>query len=335
MRRNTYAAVPQRKRFRTVSGTLVRFGYLPFMLVGVDSVGIWMASAGAPKSVVHGVLLVAVGCSFAAERVVPYEPTWNRDRGDTRRDVAHALVNESLQIGSLLTLPVLVGWFGLRGVWPSGWPFVIQVLGAVLVLDAGLTVGHWASHVVPMLWRFHAVHHSVERFYGFNGLMKHPLHQLFETAVGTAPLVLLGLPSEVAAALVFLVAVQLLLQHSNVDYAVGPLRRVLSLNQIHRFHHLRWAGVGDVNFGLFTTIWDRLLGTAVWDPDKRFTSADIGIAKRQDFPVGYLDQLADPFRSHLTNESTPEWCFWVPTRAEPARSPACGDVRDPDEGDTR
>jgi sterol desaturase/sphingolipid hydroxylase (fatty acid hydroxylase superfamily) len=277
------------------------------MLVGVNAVGIWMAWTGAPKSVVLGVLLVAVGCSFAAERVAPYEPTWNRERGDTRRDVAHALVNESLQIGSLLTLPVLVGWFGSRGVWPSGWPFAIQVLGAVLVLDAGLTVGHWASHMVPVLWRFHAVHHSVERFYGLNGLMKHPLHQLFETAVGTAPLVLLGLPSEVAAALVFLVAVQLLLQHSNVDYAVGPLRRVLSLNQLHRFHHVRWAGVGDVNFGLFTTVWDRLLGTAMWDPDKRFTSADIGIAKRPDFPVAYLDQLADPFRSLTTDEYPPEW----------------------------
>lgn len=268
------------------------------MLVGVNAVGISMASAAAPKGVVLGVLLVAVGCSFAAERVAPYEPSWNRDRGDTRRDVAHALVNESLQTGSLLTLPVLVGWFGLRGVWPASWPFFIQVLGAVLVLDAGLTLGHWASHMVPALWRFHAVHHSVERFYGFNGLMKHPLHQLFETALGTAPLVLLGLPTKVATALMFLVAVQLLLQHSNVDYAAGALRRALSLNQLHRFHHLRWAGVGDVNFGLFTTIWDRLLGTAVWDPAKRFTSADIGIAKRPGFPVGYLDQLADPFRSH-------------------------------------
>ena len=305
MRRNTYAAEAQRKGFRTGAGSLVRFGYLPFMLVGVNSVGIWMASAGAPKAAVLGVLLVAVGCSFGAERVVPYEPAWNRDRGDTRRDVAHALVNESLQIGSLLTLPVLVGWFGLRGAWPSDWPFVLQSAGAVLVLDAGITVGHRASHMVPVLWRFHAVHHSVERFYGFNGLMKHPLHQLFETAVGTAPLVVLGLPSEVATALVFLVAVQLLLQHSNVDYAVGPLRWVLSLNQVHRFHHLRWAGVGDVNFGLFTTIWDRLLGTAVWDPGKRFTSADIGIAKRRDFPVGYLDQLADPFRWRTTDESGP------------------------------
>jgi hypothetical protein len=58
MRRNMYAAESQRKRFNTVSGSLVRFGYLPFMLVGVDAVGIWMASTGAPKSA----LRISAGC---------------------------------------------------------------------------------------------------------------------------------------------------------------------------------------------------------------------------------------------------------------------------------
>jgi sterol desaturase/sphingolipid hydroxylase (fatty acid hydroxylase superfamily) len=100
----------------------------------------------------------------------------------------------------------------------------------------------------------------------------------------------------VATALVFTVGVQLLLQHSNVDHAVGPLRHVLALNVVHRFHHYRWAGIGDVNFGLFTNLWDRLLGTSSWDPHKRFTSADLGIAKRPDFPARYWAQLAEPFR---------------------------------------
>ena len=71
---------------------------------------------------------------------------------------------------------------------------------------------------------------------------------------------------------------------------------MLALNQVHRFHHLKWAGIGDVNFGLFTTLWDRMLGTSVWDPARVFTSDDIGIGAEPDFPVAYRAQLVKPFR---------------------------------------
>lgn len=108
--------------------------------------------------------------------------------------------------------------------------------------------------------------------YGLNGLMKHPLHQTVEMTAGVFPVLLLGLPVSVAAALALTVAVQLLLQHSNADYRVGPLNRILALNEGHRFHHLKWAGIGDVNFGLYTLIWDRLLRTSSYDPTRTFTS---------------------------------------------------------------
>jgi len=93
------------------------------------------------------------------------------------------------------------------------------------------------------------------------------------------------------------ITVQLLLQHSNADYRIGPLRSVLAFNEGHRFHHLKWAGVGDVNFGLFTLLWDHLLRTYSFDPGRRFTSDDLGMAAKPDYPVAYLPQLAAPFRT--------------------------------------
>ncbi len=130
---------------------------------------------------------------------------------------------------------------------------------AILVLDAGVTLTHIARHRWSTLWRYHAVHHSVQRTYGLNGLMKHPLHQLIVDVGGILPLVLLEFPPAVASAVVFAVAVQLVLEHANVDYRAGPLNRLLLAAEIHRFHHRKGAGLGDVDFGLFTTIWDRLL----------------------------------------------------------------------------
>jgi sterol desaturase/sphingolipid hydroxylase (fatty acid hydroxylase superfamily) len=100
------------------------------------------------------------------------------------------------------------------------------------------------------------------------------------------------------------VTIQLLVQHSNVNYAVGPLRRVLAANQVHRFHHLKWSGLGDVNFGLFTNLWDHMLRTAVWDPNQQFSSEMIGIAAEPDFPVRYVEQLMKPFRRSADRATT-------------------------------
>ncbi|NTX66785.1 sterol desaturase family protein [Myxococcus sp. CA051A] len=274
----------------------LRVGYPLFMLLGVNGAALALAHGGASKAWLGGLLLAAIGASFLAERAIPYEPDWNRSHGDVGRDLLHFLVNEASNVLAVLALPFLSGWVRLHDAWPHEWPFVLQVLFAVLVFDFGVTLTHWLSHRVRAIWRFHAVHHSVKRFYGFNGLMKHPLHQALELTVGVAPLLLIGLPSSVATALAALTVVQLLMQHSNADYTVGRLKYVLALNAGHRFHHLKWGGVGDVNFGLFTHLWDTLLGTWFYTPERRFSSDDLGIAKEPDFPVAYRAQLLKPFQ---------------------------------------
>lgn len=276
--------------------SLVRYGYLPLMLLGINGAAAVLAARGAREVWLAALIALAVGLSFAAERVLPYEPEWNSALDDAGRDTAHAFVNETLLLLGVGVIPLLAAISPFHGWWPSGLPFAVQLVGAVLVADFGITMVHLASHHVPVLWRFHAVHHSVRRCYGFNGLMKHPLHQAVETAGGVLPLVLLGMPLSVASALAVCVAVQLLLQHSNVDYRAGVLRRVLALNEGHRFHHLKWAGVGDVNFGLFTLVWDHLCGTFSYDPERRFRTEDLGMAAKPDYPTGYLAQLVEPFR---------------------------------------
>lgn len=273
-----------------------RYGYAPLMLVGVNSVGLCWIARGGGEFAAAAVLLAAVVLSFAVERFIPYEPEWNATRGDRGRDVMHALVNETANLATVATLPLTTHLLGSSGLWPAAWPFALQVLAAVLVLDMGITLTHWASHRISLLWRFHAVHHSVQRMYGFNGLMKHPLHQAIEMTAGSLPLVLVGLPHEVALALVVCTGVQLLLQHANADIRLGPLKFLLATNEAHRFHHLRTPGEGDVNFGLFTTLWDHALGTFHWDPRRRFRSEDLGIGERRDYPVEYSAQLLEPFR---------------------------------------
>jgi sterol desaturase/sphingolipid hydroxylase (fatty acid hydroxylase superfamily) len=270
--------------------------FLPVM-AGLAVAVVATARVGAPKALLVALILVAVAVSFAAEHVAPYERDWNSDHGDRVRDVVHAIVNEGTVLGSLLLLPWLVDRVAVGSVWPSGWPFGLQVVVAVLVADAGITLTHRASHRFGWLWRLHAVHHSVQRMYGFNGLMKHPAHQAIELTAGVVPLVLAGVDARVATALAGCVAIQLLLQHSNVDYATGGLDRWLALNRPHRYHHVAAAGEGDVNFGLFTNMWDRFVLHTAIDGQRRFASTDLGLAGRSDYPHSWPAQMVEPFRS--------------------------------------
>lgn len=275
---------------------LVRWLYLPMMLVGINGIALMSLAGGARFVFLPPLLLAAIALSFGAERIAPYQRDWNRSQGDLGRDVIHAVVNEGLNVLSVSSIPLIALALGSGALWPRHWSFALQVIFALFILDFGVTMAHYASHRFEWLWRFHAVHHSIKRLYGLNGLMKHPLHQGVEMLAGTAPLVFLGMPLEVGIAIAFCTATQLLVQHANVDLQTGPLRRILAVATVHRFHHQGSPALGDVNFGLFTTIWDHLLGTFHYEErTSPFSSIDMGIDAEPNYPVHYLDQLRRPF----------------------------------------
>lgn len=275
--------------------------HVPAHAAGGNGTIIAFIEAGVPFWQPFLVLAVAIGFTFLAERVIPYSPAWNTDHDDSRRDELHFVVNTALNHLGLLLLPLATLFIPARDLWSMQWPFWLQAIVAIVVMDVGVAAAHYASHKWSALWRFHAVHHSVRRLYGFNGLMKHPVHQAIEGLSGLAPLLLIGIPARVATAVVFCVGIQLLLQHSNADYRTGVLKYVFATAEVHRFHHAR-GGAGDVNFGLFTTLWDHLAGTLYYAPAAAPSrSLDLGVDE-PDYPTAYVAQLLWPFRRARPNE---------------------------------
>jgi sterol desaturase/sphingolipid hydroxylase (fatty acid hydroxylase superfamily) len=286
---------------------MLRTLYAPSFCFGLIGLATWLVGYQQLSPLwLLALLLAAILVSQLAERLAPYQSSWNQAHGDGPSDLLHALVNESLTLAGLTAIPLLAGLLPAPALWPVHWPLWLQLLLAIVGADLGITLMHWLSHHNAMLWRLHAVHHSAPRLYGFNGLMKHPLHQLLEGAAGVLPLILLGLPAGLAALLAFAIAVQLLLQHSNVDMRIGPLRHLFAWAPVHRFHHIRYGRAGDVNFALFFSFWDRLLGSAFYRADYRLGDADLGIGDRPDYPRGYLAQLLEPFRAATPSAAIPE-----------------------------
>jgi len=301
---------------------LARFAYVPFMILGLNGAAYYVVASGHSYAWLAPLLAIAFAASFLAERALPCHEEWNHSHGDAGANVWHAIVYESSSLAGVLMIP-LVSWLlqlkpgSLIGLWPREWPLPIQLLMAIVIADLAFMIIHYLSHRWPILWRLHAVHHGVSRLYGFNGLVRHPLHQMLDMALGTAPLVLLGMPLEIAVLLGFAVSVQLIVQHSNVDYALGPFRGLLSIGPIHHLHHVNWGKEGDCNFALFLTLGDRLLGTYVPEPPRPIKANDMGIDDMPEFPKSYLQQLVFPF-TYKPGSGQPDALVTRPAPAGPA-----------------
>jgi sterol desaturase/sphingolipid hydroxylase (fatty acid hydroxylase superfamily) len=275
--------------------TLVRYGFVPFMILGLNGLAFAVVYNAYSYAWLAPLLALALLVVYIAERVSPAFGMWNEDHGDHPATVLHAIVYEISNINGVLLIPVIVWLFPFQGIWPTEWPLIVQLLMALLVADFVFMMVHYVSHRVPLLWRLHAVHHGVPRLFGLNGLVRHPLHQTLDMLLGTAPLVVMGMPVDVAVLLGFVVSIQLLVQHANVDYALGPFRNHLSIGQLHHLHHVNWGKEGDCNFGLFLTVWDRMLGTFQPEPSRPIQAHDMGVDEVPDFPKGYIQQLIFPF----------------------------------------
>lgn len=275
---------------------MVRILYAPLFFVGFVGLAIHIADQGGGLLWLVVLLVCAILVSRFTEYFAPYERSWNNPHQDRIRDVIHAIVNEASIIALLVIMPVAASLVPWPSFWPSSQALWLQVGLAIILIDAGITLVHFASHRLNVLWRFHAVHHSVLRMYGFNGLLKHPVHQILEIMGGTLPWLFLGIPVEVAALGAFAVSIQLLLQHSNVDMKIGPLKYIWAVAPVHRHHHVASATEGDVNFGLFFTLWDVLLGTARFSSSCHVRAGTIGIDGEPDYPTTYLDQLTQPLK---------------------------------------
>lgn len=279
---------------------VVRYGYVPSMLLGLNGAAYAVITGKHSYAWLAVLLLCAFGGSYFAERIAPSFEEWNHDHGDGQANIWHALAYEGGNVVGLLLIPFIT-WLsqlttgGLLSVWPREWPLLAQLVMAIVIADLAFMMIHYLSHRWPTLWRLHAVHHGVSRLYGFNGLVRHPLHQTLDMVFGTAPLVILGMPLDVAILLGFAISVQLVVQHSNVDYELGPLRNVFSIGRIHHLHHVNWGKQGDCNFGLFLTLGDRLFGTFVPEPPRPIRAKDMGIDDVPNFPRSYVKQLIFPF----------------------------------------
>ena len=234
------------------------------------------------------------------ERLMPYEKTWLARDGEAFNDIAHTLLNKggvqiAAAIGAIFPIavatvaqPVLVSPVHL---WPDHWPMVFQVILGLIIAEFGLYFAHRLAHEHLGLWRFHALHHSVQRLWVVNTGRFHFMDSLIKIGLSQIPLYLLGAPLPVFLWIGAVTAFVGLLTHCNIDVRTGPLDWILSTPRLHRWHHSRVLAEGNTNYGENLVLWDQVFGTYYNPP--RPSSTDIGITGR--VASSFWGQVVQPF----------------------------------------
>src|ERR1700736_6539076 len=239
---------------------------------------------------------------FLLERFVPLRKT-------TRSLFARLLVNLAI---SAFTFVAAVGLVQPAAQWALRWsvdkPFgLIHVVAlpapftfllSFLLMDLMFFYWHLANHRVPLLWRFHNVHHIDSDLDVSTAFRFHFGEIAFSSVFNLVQVSIIGLSAWAFTAYQVAFLAEVLFHHSNLRLPIRferLLSKIIVTPRMHGIHHSQVQRENNSNFGTVFTWWDRLhrtLGLNI--PQSRVVVGIPAYSFAEDNRVG--NALLMPFR---------------------------------------
>ena len=187
----------------------------------------------------------------------------------------------------------------------AGWP--AAALG-FLLLDLTFYWWHRANHRVPLLWRFHNVHHLDPDLDVTTALRFHFGEIALSAVFRVAQVVVLGVGPWTFWIYEACLQVATLFHHSNLRLPIAlerPLSRVLVTPRMHGIHHSQVEAEANANYGVVLPWWDRLHRTLRLNVPQRLVVIGVpGYSRPEDNRLGAV--LLHPFRPQRDHWNLPD-----------------------------
>ncbi|MFT5580985.1 MAG: sterol desaturase/sphingolipid hydroxylase (fatty acid hydroxylase superfamily) [Psychromonas sp.] len=186
----------------------------------------------------------------------------------------------------------------------SGISLVTQFIVFFLLYDFFQWLVHNMLHRVPILWRFHKVHHSVEEM-GFAAHLRYHFMEniIYRLALYISLSYLLHFKLEYTFWLYAATTLIGHLNHANVVLDYGPLKYIFNNPKMHIWHHskvLPESHPKGMNFGLTLSLWDYLFKTNYIPHDGR--DIPLGFDKIEEYPQGFIRHQFEAFKKEKSEE---------------------------------
>ncbi len=193
-------------------------------------------------------------------------------RNRTKSFIIRLFINISLSIISFMIVFLLVspaaksamGWsaeenFGILYLFEL--PNWVEGIFAFLLMDLAFYYWHLANHKVPVLWRFHNVHHidpdldvSTSFRFHFGEIALSAIFRIIQISIiGITPALFIIYEICFTANTIF--------QHSNIKLPIKferILNKIIVTPRMHAIHHSQFRTETDSNYSTVFSLWDRL-----------------------------------------------------------------------------
>lgn len=153
------------------------------------------------------------------------------------------------------------GWGMLnQAALPAPLAFVI----GFVALDFVIYLQHVMVHAVPLLWRFHRMHHADVDFDVTTAGRFHPVEIALSMLWKMGVVLVLGPTAATVVAFEVVLNASSTFNHANgrlPSFVDRIVRLLIVTPDMHRVHHSTNAQETNSNFGFNLSLWDRLLGT--------------------------------------------------------------------------
>ncbi|MEO1140455.1 MAG: sterol desaturase family protein [Pseudomonadota bacterium] len=187
------------------------------------------------------------------------------------------------------------GW-GLMNVWDT--PLWISVIATILIFDFAIWAQHLVTHKIPVLWRFHRVHHADVDIDVTTAIRFHPVEIALSMLLKIGLVYLLGPPALGIVLFEIILNGTAMFNHANIKLPLwldAAMRKILVTPDMHRVHHSDKRHEHDSNYGFALSIWDQMFGTYIAQPEKGHDDMTVGLQWQDDRPSRLGWSLGLPF----------------------------------------
>ena len=193
---------------------------------------------------------------------------WPQHRG------RHAFRNLSIAVFNAVVTGAL---FGTATVLAANWTVenrfgvlqlsdqyaTVRFVVGLILLDGWMYFWHRLNHHMPLLWRFHRMHHSDLKMDVTTATRFHIGEHMISAGLRLMLIPLFGL--SVWQIVVYEMAVVAMTHFHHANISIGRTDRVfrwlIVTPDMHKVHHSRWQPETDSNYSVVLSIWDRVART--------------------------------------------------------------------------
>jgi lathosterol oxidase len=250
--------------------------------------------------------------------VVPFEKIFPRHKDQKIRrpylatDVSYALIAPLMGVFATF-IAIIVGVLSFAWIpgliirpWVEQIPESIAPYVAFLIFDFVIYWTHRFYHEIPVLWSFHAIHHSTEHLDWASGFRGHP----FDGTIAAPAfffMVAAGFDPELTGLFAVVQVLLGLFLHANVSWRLSFLHKIVITPEFHHWHHTNETDAIWTNYSTFLPIWDIIFGTYFMPQNRR--PQIYGVS--ENIPDGIVNQLKYPLR----NLGNPLWALRHPFKS--------------------